>query len=292
MEIGIGLPTTVPGADGARLLEWARRSDEAGFSTLGVLDRLVYDNVDPLIGLAAAAAVTRRIRLATTILIAPYRHSPALLAKQGASLQELSGGRFVLGVAAGGRDDDYLAAGTTYRDRGRRLDALLADVQRIWSGEPAEAPAGGATDGIVGPVPQPTPPVLVGGHSAAAMRRAARFGSGWIAGGSPAAGFAALAGQLRLAWNEAGRTERPRTVALAYVSLGPGGPDRAERYLRRYYAFLGAKADRAAAGVLVDPVQVRDLMADFADAGCDELLLFPCDADPGQVELIAKAALP
>ena len=106
MELGIGLPTMIPGITGQDILSWARRAEDLGFSSLGVLDRLMYDGYESLIALAAAAGATSRIRLATTILIAAYRGDKALLAKQLASLDRLSGGRLVVGVAAGGRPDD------------------------------------------------------------------------------------------------------------------------------------------------------------------------------------------
>src|SRR5206468_6747802 len=97
---GIGLPSTIPGIIGPDLLTWARRAEELSFSSLGVIDRLMYDSYEPLTVLAAAAGATSRIRLATTILIAACRGDQALLAKQLASLHQLSGGRLVVGVAA------------------------------------------------------------------------------------------------------------------------------------------------------------------------------------------------
>src|SRR5437763_3382509 len=99
MKVGIGLPNAAPGTTGAQLTQWAWRADAAGFSTLGTIDRITYPNLDPLTALAAGTAVTERIGLATTILIAPYRVNAAVLAKQAASVQAISGGRLTLGMA-------------------------------------------------------------------------------------------------------------------------------------------------------------------------------------------------
>ena len=278
MDIGVGLPTTVPGISGPVLTEWARRAERLGFASLGVLDRLVYDNYEPVVALAAAAAVTERIRLAATILIAAYRDSPAVLAKQLATVDHLSGHRLTVGVAAGGREDDFVEAGTTFIGRGRRLDDVIATLLDVWHGDTV-GPAG-------------APPLVMGGHSPAAMRRAAANGQGWIGGGSSTAGFAALAEQARQAWKAADREDEPRMMALGYVSLGPDGRDRAQSYLRAYYAFAGPKAEMAANGAITDPGRLRDTIAAYAEAGCDELILFPCTTDPGQLDLIAAEALP
>src|ERR671911_2791226 len=125
MDVGIGLPAAIAGVGRDQLLEWARRADARGFSSLGTIDRIVYPNLDPLVALAAAAAVTERIRLATTILIAPYRANGALVAKQAASLDRLSDGRLVLGVAVGGREDDYEASGVDFHRREALFEQIL-----------------------------------------------------------------------------------------------------------------------------------------------------------------------
>jgi alkanesulfonate monooxygenase SsuD/methylene tetrahydromethanopterin reductase-like flavin-dependent oxidoreductase (luciferase family) len=115
---GSAWPNAVPDTEGRTLVDWARRADEAGFSTLGTIGRLVYPNYEELIALAAAAAVTSRIRLTTSILLGPLHTNTALFAKQAASLDRISGGRLVLGLGIGGREDDFAASGLTMAGRG------------------------------------------------------------------------------------------------------------------------------------------------------------------------------
>src|SRR5882724_8771483 len=131
MDVGIGLPNAVPGTEGGILVDWARQADEAGFSTLGTIGRLVYPTYEELIALTAAAAVTSRIRLTTSVLLAPLYTNTALLAKQAASLDRLSGGRLVLGLGLGGRDDDFAASGVPMKNRGHRLEQKLAEMKAI-----------------------------------------------------------------------------------------------------------------------------------------------------------------
>jgi alkanesulfonate monooxygenase SsuD/methylene tetrahydromethanopterin reductase-like flavin-dependent oxidoreductase (luciferase family) len=280
MDVSVGLPTTVPGVDGPQLLELARRAERCGFAGLGVLDRLVWDGYDALTALAAAAAVTTRVRLTTSVLLAAYRGAPAVLAKQLATIDHLSGHRLVVGVAAGGREDDFAAAGAAYDRRGRLLDEALAVFGDVWKG--AHPPTG----------PRPAGghiPLLVGGHSEAAMRRAARHATGWIAGGSSASSYGELVARARQAWADEGRTDVPRTVALAYVALGPGGRERAAAYFRDYYSYIGPKAEKLALGVLAEPAAVAAAAAGYAAAGCDELVLMPCTPDPAQADRLAEA---
>ena len=95
----------------------------------------MYPNYEELIALAAAAAVTSRIRLTTSILLGPLHTNTALFAKQAASLDRISGGRLVLGLGIGGREDDFAASGLTMAGRGRRFDEQLDEMRRIWAGE-------------------------------------------------------------------------------------------------------------------------------------------------------------
>lgn len=287
MEVAIGLPNAVPGTTGSQLTGWASEADARGFSSLGTIDRIVYPNYDPLIALAGAAAVTKRIKLATTILIAPCRLNTALIAKQAASVDALSGGRLVLGVGLGAREDDYEASGAPIGGRGATVDEQLDEMKRIWDGEER---------GLAGPIgPQPVseggPTLVVGGHADASFRRAARFGDGWIMGGGAPDQFASLAPKVDQAWAEAGRDGIPRKMSLAYFSLGPDGTENADRYLKHYYAFLGDETATAIAGSAATSAEmVQSYASAFEQAGCDELVLFPCSSDPDQVRLLAEAA--
>jgi alkanesulfonate monooxygenase SsuD/methylene tetrahydromethanopterin reductase-like flavin-dependent oxidoreductase (luciferase family) len=281
VDVGIGLPATIPGTGRKQLLEYARRAEARGFSSLGTIDRLVYDNYEPLIALAAAAAVTERIRLATTILIAPNRLNGALLAKQAASLDRLSGGRLVLGVAVGGRKDDYEASGADFHARGRQMDEMLSQWERIWAGESF------GTAGAIGPRARPA--LLFGGGADAVFERAARYGDGWVMGGGAPEQFTTGADRMRAAWQAAGRDGEPRFLALGYFALGERAEAAAQGYLRDYYAFLGEYAGMIAGSAATDAGTVRQHVDGFAQAGCDELVMIPCDPDPGQVDLLAEA---
>lgn len=285
MEIGLGLPTSVPGTAGRSVLDWAVEGERAGFATLATLDRLVYDSYEGLSVLAAAAAVTERVRLATAVLLAPLRTNTALLAKQVASVDRLSGGRLVLGMAVGSRPDDFTASGADHSRRGRRIGEQIGELRRIWAGE---------RRGFAGPVgPSPSaeggPPLMLGGHAPAAIARAAKLGSGWISGSGGPEMFRAGAEAVRTAWQAAGRPGTPRLMALTYFALGDGARSTAERYLNHYYGFAPPYARMVVNSATIGEDGVRETVAAFQRAGCDELLFVPCSADIRQVALLADA---
>jgi alkanesulfonate monooxygenase SsuD/methylene tetrahydromethanopterin reductase-like flavin-dependent oxidoreductase (luciferase family) len=281
MDIGIGLPNAVRGVDRRGIVDWARRAEQAGFSSLGTIDRIVFPNYESLIALAAAAAVTERIRLATDILIAPLRTNTALLAKQAATLDSLSEGRLVLGLAPGGREDDYEASGADFRSRGRTFDRQLEELKAIWSG-----------GGELGPPPANgrAPELLIGGASDVAFRRTAAHADGWTFGGGTPDMFADALGKLRDVWRAAGRDGDPRTVVLFYFALGPDAEQLAARSLGDYYSFLGDYAQQVVQSAAKDEETVRAYLAAFEQAGADEAICFPASPDPEQVELLARAA--
>jgi len=283
MEIGIGLPNAARGVARDGIVEWARRAEAAGFSSLGTIDRIAYPNYESLIALAAAAAVTERIRLVTDILIAPLRASTALLAKQSATIDHLSGGRLVLGLAPGGREDDYALSGVDFHRRGRLIDEQLEALPRLWAGEGGLGPAPASPGG--------RPGLLIGGANEKAYARAARHADGWTAGGAGPEAFGQAREAVRAAWKDAGRDGEPRTMALLYFALGDDPEGAARASLGDYYSFLGEYAEQIVQGTLKDPDALRSTLAAYEDAGADEVICFPASADPAQVDLLAAAVL-
>lgn len=278
MDVGIGLPNAVPGTSGAQLIEWARRADDRGFSSLGTIDRVLYDNYEVLVALAGAAAVTERIGLCTSVLLGPLRENEVELAKQALSVHALSGGRLTLGIGLGGREDDYEISGLETKGRGKRLDEMLERIQEVWA------------DDRIGPSIEGAPHLVVGGAADASFARAARFGEGWIAGGSPPGEYAETAAKVKAAWAEAGREGEPRLMSLAYFALGDNAEQDARAYLSDYYAWLGEEvAGYIVAGAAKDAETVRQYVSAFEEAGCGELLFCPSSNDPAQVDLLADA---
>jgi alkanesulfonate monooxygenase SsuD/methylene tetrahydromethanopterin reductase-like flavin-dependent oxidoreductase (luciferase family) len=263
MNVGVGLPNTTPGASGDLLVEWARRADAGPFSSLVVLDRLVYESFEPFTALAAAAAVTSRIRLATMIAIGPLRGTE-MLAKQAASVDALSGGRLTLGLGVGARLDDYEAAGVDHRTRGARLSEQLVRLRS--DGGPSE--------------------ILVGGDSGPAYARMARYADGYAHGGGPPRAFARAAASAQAAWSDLGRPGRPRLWGQCYFALGD--EDRGGEYLRDYYSFTGPFAEKIAAANLTSGRAIKDFIRGYAEAGCDELVFLPTVADTEQLDRLAE----
>jgi alkanesulfonate monooxygenase SsuD/methylene tetrahydromethanopterin reductase-like flavin-dependent oxidoreductase (luciferase family) len=279
MDIGIALPNAIPGATGAELTEWARRAEARGFSTLGTIDRIVYDNYEPLTALAAAAAVTERIGLSTTVLLAPLRTNTVELAKQALSVNALSGGRLTLGVGLGAREDDYEVSGVELKGRGKRFDAMLERIREVWDGDE------------VGPSSAGSPRLVVGGHADASYARTARLGDGWIASGFGPEQAQEGAEKAKAAWRDAGRDGAPHIMALAYFSLGERAEQDVQENLMHYYAWLGDQiAGMIAGGAAKDPATVKQYASAYADLGCDELVFCPSSSDPVQVDLLADAA--
>ncbi|GAA3797868.1 hypothetical protein GCM10022403_034650 [Streptomyces coacervatus] len=261
MEIGISLPTTSPEAWDPGLASLAWKAEEEGAASLWVNDHLamVQDSKAPypysadkrmtwqatepqleaLACLAHVAAVTTVARLGTAVLILPQRH-PVAVAKAAATIDVLSAGRLTLGIGAGWLAEEMQALGYSFEDRGSRMDECVAVLRAAWTGRIDVATA--AVDGQFSPsvnllmYPRPVqkagPPLLVGGMSAPARRRAARIGDGWLAVADAAdvsaRALAAHVEEIAAAREAAGRTSRfTNVLKINCVQVSEDGAVRA-----------------------------------------------------------------
>lgn len=287
MRIGIGLPSTVPGTSGATLLAWARRAEERGFATLGTIDRVAYPNYEPLIALTAAAAVTEKIELMTDVLLGPTR-SPALLAKEAASVYQVSGGRLVLGVGVGGREDDFVAAGAPFEERGRRWDETVEVLHRAWQGTLVL----GSPHPITPTVTQPGGiPLMIGGWVDRSIERVVQWGIGWTSPALPPDQMGQFVERVKQAWSAAGREGQPRLSLLLYYALGPDAEAGVAHYINHYYGFAGEMAAAIVQGSPTTPEAVRGTLQLYEAVGMTETVLFPCIAEVEQVDRLADAVL-
>lgn len=289
MQVGLNLPVMVPGLDRARILEWARRIDRGPFSSLAAGERITFPNPEILVTLSAAAAVTERVKIALTVMVLPL-HATALVAKQIATLDVVSGGRVVLGVGAGARREDYAAAEVEYEiARLARLEAQVGELRRIWAGE-------NRVPGALRPVePFPVQPggpeILAGSLSERSIRRAARWADG-IAGFSfgPSMGeIGAAFAHARKAWQQHGRPP-PRLTTSFWYALGTDARAQLDDYLRRYLGFMGAGVAEKLLPLVTttsSDALVGALRA-LRDLGTDEVILVPTTREPEEVDRVAE----
>ncbi|UQX89792.1 TIGR03619 family F420-dependent LLM class oxidoreductase [Jatrophihabitans telluris] len=193
-KLGFGLPVSGSWARRDNLAEIARLAEEAGYASLWTFQRLLYPErdpmgpmyrsvADPLTTLAFVAALTSRARLGVAIVNAPF-YSPVMLAKQLATIDELSEGRLDAGLGLGWVADEFVASGVPMQRRGARLDEFLECLKAVWTtdvvefeGEFYRIPRSYIDPK---PVQRPHPPILLGGDAEAALRRVGRVADGWI----------------------------------------------------------------------------------------------------------------
>jgi probable F420-dependent oxidoreductase len=193
MQIGISLQNNQGVEDVQSIIQLARRAEELGFASVWVHDHVfnaahVFRRIgrkpyyEPLTLLSYVAACTQRVGLGTSVLVLPY-HNPLRLAKTAATLDVLSGGRLILGVGVGGVPQESEALGSPYAERGAITDEAIAIMQELWTKEdPSFAGKYYRFSGMPfspKPLQQPHIPILIGGNSRAAIRRAVRLGNGW-----------------------------------------------------------------------------------------------------------------
>jgi len=294
MKIGMTLPVMEPALDRELLLDWIERIDNGPFSSLCFGERIAFSNPEVITLLGAAAAMTRRVRLVTTVIVAPL-HDPVMLAKQLATADMLSGGRLSVGLGVGGREEDYRAVGV---DLSRRKHSVLATqvarMRLVWSGE-IPAP------GLLRPV-EPLPAqsggleLLAGAMGPKALALAAPWADG-VAGfsfGASVSDIETSFSNARVAWTKAGRERPPRLVTSFWYALGDGAREQLDRHLRRYLNWLPAAEVEAMlphTGFAGSGADLLGRIAQVAATGADELMLIPTTSDPDEVTKVAELLL-
>lgn len=214
----------------------------------------------------------------TTVLVSPLRNT-VLLAKQLATLDVLCNGRLTVGLGVGDRAQDFAAVGVPFAGRGRRFDEQLQLLRAIWT-QQSRAQIGPR------PVQQAGPELLIGGYSARALERLARWGDGYIAGAGldlPAA--AELYGRGLDAWTAAERSGRPRFLAARYFAFGDSEVAMGRENLLDYYQFLGNdRAARVAGSILSTEQAVQDYVSEAQQLSVDEIMFWPCSASLSQLD--------
>ena len=289
MKVGVWMPNAMPfGLERSFFLDWVRLADDAGFDTLSTVDRPNYDMWDPLASLAAAAAVTEQIRLATTTLPLPNRNE-VVVAKQAAVIDRLSGGRLTLGVSLGSRPDDYQVFGATLEHRVTRFRQQIASLRRVW----AEARHSDREHGVLGPPPiqDPGPPIWIGALSERGRQRAVELADGFIFGGAARLSTIGPAIQsLRPQVAERGKPDFSFN-AIAFIAIG-GEREFAEAvaHHERYYPVLPMPPEQA---IHHGPIgKIKDVVAEYAASGLDLLVLMPEVRSLRQLELLSDHVLP
>jgi probable F420-dependent oxidoreductase len=232
MKLGFSLPVAGAWATPENQVQVARHAEALGYHSLWVFQRLLYALepkteypplpgqpwpkafervLDPIVTLAHVAAVTRRIRLGTSVLIMPY-YSPIMLAKQLATLDLVCAGRLDVGLGVGWSEDEYDASGTPFRQRGKRADEFLQCLRTIWTQEVVEFHGAfyqvPRSKVAPKPVQRPHPPITIGGYTSAVIKRAVTLADGFNGGNVPLAQVAPLVAELRAAAEAAGRDPR------------------------------------------------------------------------------------
>ncbi|MCP4434476.1 MAG: LLM class flavin-dependent oxidoreductase [Actinomycetia bacterium] len=281
MKIGVALPTMAEGYSRATTLEWSAGIDAGPYSSISCGERITFRNVEMMVTLSAAAALTERVKVFANLVVAPF-HPAALAAKELATLDVLCDGRLVVGVGVGGREHDYRAADSSFDNRHERLDQAVAEMRSIWAGN---APFEGADP--VGPTPVQGDgiEILAGAMGPKGLGRAAKWADG-------VSGFALTADgheiresaeAAKAQWHRAGRDAGPRFITGCFYLLGTPDPQAELRqFTYDYLEIFGKTIARSLAddAPVWNPARLERVLDDAAAAGADEFILVPGTVDP------------
>jgi probable F420-dependent oxidoreductase len=294
--IALSVPMSAPDVRPDTALQFARRAEEAGAHSIWVMDRLVFTNQEPMVTLGAIAATTSRVRLGTCVLLATLR-PPALLAKEVGTLDQLSGGRMMLGFGVGSRTDDFDAAGVPFEHRGSRAEELVKVLREVWTSEPVrhEGRFYQMDVGPIGPKPvQPHVPIWFGGSGETALRRIARIGDGYIGSSSSGPdGFRQRWATIAQHAEKIGRDPATITPAALVYACVDDDRDRAAAKATAYFGHYYGPNRTSTAGLLLGtPDQCLETAQQYFDAGVETMIIGSVSADLGTLDRLCAELLP
>jgi len=261
------------------------------------IDRIAYDNLEPLTFLAAAAGATQKIRLGTSVLLGNTRH-PAHLAKMIATLDFISNGRVTLGLGFGSRANDYKAIEIPYEHRGSRAVEQVQLMKRLWTEDNVTHKGRffNVENLTLGPRPiqKPHPPIWTGGSAETALKRAGTWGNGFISGSAAIEDFHKTWDKIASYAAAAGRNPDEITKAsLAFMAINDDkakAVQTVEAYTMRYYGRL--RGDVEPVSIVGSGAQCADKIEYFFSKGIDTLIIGVADPDPRQLDLFGEKVLP
>jgi probable F420-dependent oxidoreductase len=295
-KIGLAFVSPAPLITPNYLVSFATKCEAMGADSMWAIDRVAYDNLEPLTVLAAAAGATRKIRLGTSVLLGNLRHA-SHLAKIVATLDFISNGRMTLGLGFGSRESDYKAVEIPFEKRGSRAVEQVKLIKRLWTEENVthKGQFFKVENLSIGPRPIQKPiPIWTGGSAEVALKRAGSWADGFICGSSAIPDFPTTWEKIAHYARAAGRN--PNEIAKAGLTFMAINDDHAkavktvEDYVMRYYGRL--RADVANTSLVGSPNAIVERIEGFLSRGLDTLIIGVADPDPRQLDLFGEQILP
>ncbi|HTN71782.1 MAG TPA: LLM class flavin-dependent oxidoreductase [Methylomirabilota bacterium] len=296
-NIGLAFVNPAPLTKPHLIVNFAKKCEEMGLHTMWTIDRVAYDNLEPLTVLAAAAGATQKIRLGTSVLLPGLRH-PALLAKTVATLDFISNGRITLGIGFGSRESDFSAVEVPWEGRGSRAVEGIQLMKRLW-GEENVTHKGrffNVQNLTLGPRPvqKPHPPLFTGGSADIALKRAGTWANGFICGSSAIPDFPStwkkVAQYARAAGRNPAEIEKAGLTFMAINDDTTKAVETVNNYVMRYYGRL--RGDIQNTSVVGSGAACAERIKVFFSRGLDTLIIGVADPDPKQLDLFAEKVLP
>jgi probable F420-dependent oxidoreductase len=295
-NIGLAFVNPAPLTKPAYVLNFAKKCESMGLHSMWTIDRIAYDNLEPLTLLAAAVGATQKIRVGTSVLLPGLRH-PALLAKSLATLDFISNGRLTIGVGFGSRENDFTAVEVPFEGRGSRAVECVRLMKRLWTEENVSHRGKffNVQNLTLGPRPIQKPiPIFTGGSAEISLKRAGTWANGFICGSSAIPEFSTTWEKIAQYARAAGRNPNEiEKAGLTFMVINDNAAKAVEilnGYVMRYYGRI--RGDVASTSLVGSASVVAERIDAFLSRGLKTLIIGLADPDPEQVDIFGEKVLP